>query len=161
MFVASRNQLKGDSCEHLVVPERFSVARCRSIALISYPAPSLGELTDPLNRIIRRITQQLTRQGCSSNKTIRPISTCRSTMPSISSALRRCSIESFSGLMPAAGYSPCVTPCRGHLQVPGPSQPLATERLSVTDEGKAALVPRPRVNLTRYHRVIARQLKAA
>ena len=71
--------------------------------------------------------------------------------------------------MPAAGYCPCVIP-------------WALERLSVTDEGKlryalkhpysdgtthflfepldllaklAALVPRPRVNLTRYHGVFA------
>ncbi len=50
--------------------------------------------------------------------------------------------------LPAAGYSPCETPYRGHLQVPSPSQSLA-------------LAPRPRVNLTRYHGVSTRQLKAA
>ena len=217
VFHEFHDYLKCGRLQHGFV--RVKCNSCRNELLVAFSckhrAPSQSELTALLNRIIRRITRQLTRDGLLAQEADQPYLDLQieDTLDQFGAASlqyrvilgpntgsRVLTLRNPVSATPAGNVKPftvardgfslnAAVSCQAHQRnklerlcryVARP--PLALERLSVTDEGKlryalkhpysngtthflfepldllarlAALVPRPRVNLTRYHGVFA------
>ena len=204
---------------HMLIPDGVYALRHGKPLFHALPAPSLSELTALLNRIVRRITRQLTRAGLLVEQADQPYldlqiddaidqfgaaSLAYRVILGANAGSRLLTLRNPLSSTPAStkpftaardGFSlNAAVACQAHQRdklerlcryVARP--PLALERLSVTDEGKlryalkhpysngtthflfepldllarlAALVPRPRVNLTRYHGVFAPNSKS-
>ena len=200
---------------HMLIPDGIYTLSHGKPRFHAVTAPSQSELTTLLNRIIRRISRQLTRDGLlveeaeqayldlQTADTLdqfgaaslqyrvilgpnsgRRVLTLRNPVSATAAGTAKPFTVARDGFSLNAAVS-CQAHQRSKLErlcryVARP--PLALERLSVTDEGKlryalkhpysngtthflfepldllarlAALVPRPRVNLTRYHGVFA------